>query len=135
MNYLVDANVLSEATKLQPNPKVIAWLAEHETELAINSIILGELHYGVLLLPESKRRTQLLEWLEAGTRYLTLLDIDAATAGYWAQLLSLLKRKGWSMPVKDSLIAASALQYQLPVVTRNEKDFIHSGIRVINPFV
>jgi toxin FitB len=55
MKFLVDANVLSEATKPRPNPNLIAWLAAHETELAINPIILGELRFGILLLPKSKR--------------------------------------------------------------------------------
>ena len=52
MKFLVDANVLSEATKPNPNPKVVGWLAAHETQLAINPIVLGELRFGILLLPK-----------------------------------------------------------------------------------
>lgn len=134
MNFLVDANVLSEATKPHPDAKAMKWLRAHETELAINPIILGELRFGMFLLPKGKQRSNLLEWLESGIGYLKMLDFDAKTAEHWAQLLADLKRKGRAMPVKDSLIAATALQFQLPVVTRNVKDFSFAGVRIINPF-
>lgn len=134
MKFLVDANVLSEATKPQPDSKVVAWLAAHETELAINPIILGELRFGILLLPSSKRRRGLLEWLDRGVRYMALLEVDAETAEYWAQLLADLRLKGRAMPIKDSLIAATALQFNLPIATRNTKDFAFAKVDVVNPF-
>jgi predicted nucleic acid-binding protein len=134
VKFLVDANVLSEATKPQPDANVVAWLAAHETELAINPIILGELRFGILSLPKSKRRSGLLEWLDTGVRYMAMLDLDAETAGHWAQLLANLRLKGRAMPVKDSLIAATALQFSLPIATRNTKDFAFANVRVVNPF-
>lgn len=60
--------------------------------------------------------------------------VAAKTAAHGAQLLADLKRKGRAMPVKGSLIAATALQFQLPVVTRNVKDFSFAGVRIMNPF-
>lgn len=134
MKFLVDANVLSEATKPHPNAGVMAWLAAHETEMAINPIILGELRFGILLLPASKRRSRLLEWLESGILYLAMLDIDAETSQHWSKLLAELRRRGHAMPIKDSLIAAMARQYQLPVVTRNSQDFVYAGVKIVNPF-
>jgi len=134
VKFLVDANVLSEATKPQPDAKVVAWLADHETQLAINPIILGELRFGILALPKGKRRRGLLEWLDTGVRYMAMLDLDAETAGHWTQLLADLKRKGREMPVKDSLIAATALQYGVPSATRNTKDFAFMKVNVVNPF-
>lgn len=134
MKFLVDANVLSEATKPNPNPKVVGWLAAHETQLAINPIVLGELRFGILLLPKGKRRSELLAWLESGIRYLQMLDFDATTSENWAQLLADLRKQGRAMPVKDSLIAATARQFQLPIATRNAKDFAFAGVKVVNPF-
>jgi toxin FitB len=134
MKFLVDANILSEGTKPKPDERVVAWLSAHETELAINPIILGELRFGILLLPMGKRRSNLIQWLDAGIRYLTMLDFDAMTSEHWAQLLAELRKNGRAMPIKDSLIAATARQFDLSVTTRNAKDFAFAGVKVVNPF-
>ncbi len=134
MKFLVDANVLSEAVKPIPEPKVLAWLSANETELAINPIVLGELQYGILLLPGGKKRDQLRKWLLSGVQYMAMLDWDANTAMEWAHLLAELKTKGRAMPIKDSLIAASARQHLLSIATRNTKDFAHTRVPIINPF-
>lgn len=134
MKFLVDANVLSEPTKESPSQAVIDWLRRNETELGVNPIVVGELEYGILLLPAGRRRTRLLNWFAAGTGRLHVLDLDPDTAHVWASLLANLKRKGRSMPIKDSLIAATALQHQLTVATRNTSDYRHAGVQVQNPF-
>lgn len=123
MTYLVDANVLSEATNPAPNPNVLGWLSRHRAELAVNPIILGELEYGILLLPPGKRRTRLESWFASGASRLRVLEMDARTASVWAQLLAKLKLKGLTKPVKDSLIAATALAHGFSVATRNTVDF------------
>ena len=61
MKYLVDADVLSEATKPQPAAHVVEWLRNHDSDLAVNPIIVGELEYGILLLPTGRRRKKLLD--------------------------------------------------------------------------
>jgi toxin FitB len=134
MRYLVDANVLSEATRPDPSPVVVQWLRDQEAELVVTPIILGEIEYGILLLPAGKKRTQLLTWLRQGVQRLRVLDLDYGTAAVWAELLARLKRNGQAMPVKDSLIAATAIQHQLTIVTRNVADFRHVGVPLINPF-
>ncbi len=134
IKFLVDANVLSEATRPRPDEVVLAWLDRHETELAVNPIILGELEYGILLLPSSKKRERLKDWFASGVQHLTVLDLCAETARVWAGLLADLKRKGHAMPIKDSLIAATARQYRLAVATRNTADFAHAGVKTVNPF-
>ena len=58
MKFLVDANVLSEPTRPEPSDRVISWLREHEAAIAIDPVILGELRFGILLLPRGKRRTR-----------------------------------------------------------------------------
>ena len=134
MKYLVDANVLSEATKPSPNDMVLDWLSKNERVLAVNPIVLGELQYGIFLLPSGKKRDRLLKWLASGIQHLAMLVLDSETACVWAQLLSELKHKGHAMPLKDSLIAASARQYGLCIATRNTKDFAPAGVKLVNPF-
>jgi predicted nucleic acid-binding protein len=134
VKYLVDADVLSEATKPAPAPHVIEWLRKNDRELAVNPIILGELEYGILLLPAGQRRRRLTEWFNSGAANLNVVEIDSETANVWAKLLAELKRKGRAMPIKDSLLAASAKQHGLTVATRNVADFRAAGVRLVNPF-
>lgn len=134
MKFLVDANVLSEPTKPAPDARVVEWLRRHERDLAVNPIILGELEYGILLLPASRRRVRLEQWFTDGVQRLRVLDFDTATAAAWARLLAKLKKKGHAMPIKDSLIAATALAHGLTVATRNANDFRNAGVAVENPF-
>lgn len=134
MTFLVDANVLSEPTKPEPNASVVAWLRANEREIAIDPIILGELRFGILLLPRGKRRQQLEKWFEAGISKIACVPWDAACGTRWAQLLADLRSAGRAMPVKDSLIATTALVHDLTVVTRNISDFGNAGVRTLNPF-
>lgn len=134
VNFLVDANVLSEATKPQPAASVVDWLRACERHLVVNPIILGELEYGILLLPAGRRRTRLQKWFTDGVKKLRVLDIDVDTARKWAGLLAELQRKGRVMPIKDSLIAATARQYRLTIATRNVHDYRHAGVTLVNPF-
>lgn len=134
MTFLVDANVLSEATRPEPDPRVLAWLAHHEREIAVDPVILGEIRFGILLLPSGKRRARLESWFEEGVERIHCLPWEAATGLRWAQLLAELRASGRSMPIKDSLIAATALVHGLPVVTLNRRDFEKAGVEIIDPF-
>ena len=135
MRFLVDANVLSEFTRPSPAPQVLDWLATNEAELAVNPVILGEIEYGILLLEVGGRRNRLLEWFRVGVQKIHVFDFDAATASTWAQLLAQLRGNGKCMPVKDSMIAASALTHKLTVVTRNIRDFEKCGVKILDPFL
>ena len=134
MKYLVDANVLSEPTRLDPNPEVIDWLRRNERDLAVDPIILGEVRFGILLLPKGKRRTRLEQWFNAGIQRLHCLAWEAETGLRWAQLLASLRAQGRAMPIKDSLIAATALVHGLTVATRNRADFERAGVKIVDPF-
>jgi predicted nucleic acid-binding protein len=134
VRFLADANVLSEATKPQPNSSVLRWLVRHQAVLAVNPIVIGELQYGIMLLPSGKKRARLQSWFAAGIAHLPVLDLDSGTAMEWAMLLTELKRRGRAMPIKDSLVAATARQHKLAVATRNVTDFAHAGVRIVNPF-
>lgn len=134
MKFLVDANVLSEATRPLPDAGVLEWLQKHEGVLAVNPVILGELEFGILKLPAGRRRDSLLRWFETGARILPVLDLNAESSRYWAQLLADLRARGQAMPVKDSLIAVTALQHNLTLVTRNTRDFRFTSVALLNPF-
>src|ERR1700720_2878370 len=109
MTYLVDANVLSEPTKSTPTPRVVEWLRRNEREIVVDPIILGEVRFGILLLPRGKRRAGLERWFDAGVQRLHCLPWEASTGLQWAELLGRLHALGRAMAIKDSLIAATAL--------------------------
>lgn len=134
MKYLVDANVLSEPTKPAPNGNVVEWLRRNERELAVDPIILGEVRFGILLLPKGMRRTRLERWFDAGVQRLHCLPWEAEHGLRWAKLVAALRVSGRGMPVKDSLIATTALVHDLVVVTRNRADFEKAGVKIVDPF-
>jgi predicted nucleic acid-binding protein len=134
VTYLVDANVLSEATKPSPDPAVLEWLTRNEREIAVDPFILGEIQFGILLLSAGKRRQRLERWFREGVAKVFCLPWDADTGLRWAKLLAKLRASGQSMPIKDSLIAATALLHGLILVTRNVRDFGKAGVKVVDPF-
>jgi predicted nucleic acid-binding protein len=131
--YLVDANVLSEAIKPVPDERVLAWLRSNEPEIAVDPIILGEVRFGILLLPRGRRRSRLERWFEEGVRRLLCIPWEASTGLRWAELLATLRASGRAMPIKDSLIAATALSQDLTIATLNRRDFEAAGVTVIDP--
>jgi toxin FitB len=135
VKYLVDANVLSEPTKPTPDPRVLTWLRAHEPDIAVDPVILGELRFGILILPKGRKRAALERWFDAGAGVLNCLPWDAETGLKWAELLARLRTTGKAMPIKDSLIAATALAHGLAVATRNRADFVNAGVRIVDPFV
>jgi predicted nucleic acid-binding protein len=134
VKFLVDANVLSEPTKPDPASQVVEWLRENERQIVVDPVILGELRFGILLLPRGKRRARLDRWFASGVERIHCVPWEAATGLRWAELLAKLRSSGLSMPIKDSLIAATALQHQLIVATRNRGDFEKAGVKIVDPF-
>jgi predicted nucleic acid-binding protein len=134
VKYLVDANVLSEPTKPAPNLRAIRWLRAHEQEIAIDPVVLGELRFGILILPKGKKRTALERWFDSGVQRLQCVPWDARTGIAWAQLLARLRAAGKAMPIKDSLIAATAIVHGLTIATHNRADFENAGVPLLDPF-
>ncbi len=79
MTYLVDANVLSEPTKSAPHTSAIEWLQHNEREIAVDPIILGEIRFGILLLPNGGPGARLERWFDAGVQRLHCLSWEAET--------------------------------------------------------
>lgn len=134
MRVLVDANVLSEATRPEPEAKVVEWLRRTERSLVVDPFVLGELRFGILILPRGRRRERLERWFAEGVAKIHCLAWDASTGLRWSELLAELRVSGKSMPIKDSLIATTALVHRLPVATRNRRDFEKAGVDIVDPF-
>ena len=134
MTYLVDANVLSEPTKQTADRKVVAWLTANESNLVVDPIIIGELRVGILRLPRGRKREKLEQWFESVIETIDCLPWDVTVSRQWASLIVNLRRKGQTVPLLDGMIAATALQHDLTVCTRNTRDFSKTGVKTINPF-
>jgi predicted nucleic acid-binding protein len=134
MKYLVDVNVLSEVTKPVPEPKVVEWLRTREPKLVLDPVVLGEIRLGILLLPAGKRRALLEAWFDARVGTMVCIPWDASTALEWAALLGRLRTAGETMPLKDSMVAATALTHGFTIATRNVRDFAKAGVKLVDPF-
>ncbi len=133
MRYLVDANVLSEATKPDPDARVVEWLRRNERSIVVDPVVLGEVRYGILLLARGEKRAELERWFEQGVARIECLSWDGTVGLRWAELLADLRRRGRPMSVKDSLIAATALTYELTLATLNQRDFEPARVRLADP--
>lgn len=133
MRLLVDANVLSEPTKPQPDEQIVEWLLRNERMLAVDPIVLGEVRFGILLLAQGARRGELEDWFEQGIKRIQCLSWDGQVGLRWAELLADLRKRGRPMSIKDSLIAATALRHGLVVATLNGRDFEPAGVDLVDP--
>lgn len=135
MSYLIDTNVLSELRRKAPDARVIDWFSQRPTgTLFLSVLTLGEIRKGVEALPDPSRRLALLDWLETGLPAFfvgRILPIDAAVADRWGRMVA---QAGRPLPAIDSLLAATALQHGLILVTRNLRDVKGLGVQVINPW-
>ncbi|MBU3693375.1 MAG: type II toxin-antitoxin system VapC family toxin [Rhodocyclaceae bacterium] len=135
MSYLLDTNVLSELRRSEPQPAVVDWIASRKSaSLYLSTLTLGEIRRGIDRLPESRRRMALEEWLEQELPQFfseRVLPVDAAVADRWGRMLA---SAGRPVPVIDSLLAATAVEHDLVLVTRNLRDFGFAGLRTFNPW-
>ena len=136
--HLLDTNCISEVVRIQPDPRVIAWMdAADERTLYLSVFTLGEIRKGISSLTPGKRRTELEEWLDVDLRKRfagRILPVDALIADRWGMLMGEMKRSGASIPLIDAVLAATALHYNLAVVSRNVHDFRNAKVQVINPW-
>lgn len=136
MNYLIDTNVFSELAKPKPDPAVVAWLRDHEPQLYVSAITIGELRRGIERLAAGKKKTALQTWLSGICERMDgrVLGFNAGVAHVCGQLMADWEKKGVMLPSLDSQIAATARRHRLTVVTRNVADFEKTGVKIVNPF-
>ena len=137
--FLLDTNVLSEfKRRTAPDSRVAGWLREADPDLLWASVLsLGEIRKGIERLAAGHRRTELDQWLERDLAHWfehRLLPITGAIAQRWGTLAARAMERGTPLPNVDGLIAATALDHQLTLVTRNVRDFSALGVELLNPW-
>jgi toxin FitB len=111
--------------------------AQDESSLDISVLTLGEIRKGIVLLPQNSKRQQLEKWLamDLPARFKDrLLPVDAETAELWGAFAGEARLKGFSLPIIDGLLAATAKRHELTMVTRNAKDYETWDIALVNPW-
>lgn len=136
--FLLDTNVPSELVRPQPEPKVKTWVAARDLDtLFISSVSFGELRKGIILRSPGKRRAELEAWIETDLSILfsdRILPVTRSIAERWGVLEGQRQLAGRPLNVPDGMIAATALEHDLTLVTRNTNDFCGLGARLFNPW-
>jgi len=136
MKYLVDTNIISEMTKAKPNKGVAKWFSSNfETDMFISVMSIGEIVFGIEKLTDENRKMKLSAWLDdviengfSGR----IIDIDTDVMTTWGKMSAKLPR---SLQTQDTLIAATAIAYNMTIITRNVKDFEDiPNIKIFNPW-
>lgn len=135
MSYLIDTHVLSELRRKVPDLKVLHWFSQRPAGTQYLSVLtLGEIRKGIEALSDAPRRLALLDWLETELPAFfsgRILPIDSAVADRWGRMVA---QAGRPLAAIDSLLAATAAQYDLILVTRNLRDVQGLGVQVLNPW-
>ena len=136
MKYIVDTNILSELMKSQPDFNTICWLQDFAPDIGTTAITIQELYYGVMLLPNGKRKTAYREHIDALVKDLSsrTLAFDAFCGYTCAALQAKAHKNGYTLGIADFMIAAIAENNDCIVATRNTRDFEKIGVKTINPF-
>ncbi len=135
MNWLLDADVLSQPAKQHGDARVITWLEAEQDNCCTSSIVIAQLAFWVRS-KQGKRRESLQVWLSRliDAMHGRILGFNVTVAQVWADQEHLLKTAGQCMPIEDSYLAAIARRHNLVIATGNEKDFQRPGLKVFNPF-
>ncbi|HNP03079.1 MAG TPA: type II toxin-antitoxin system VapC family toxin [Agitococcus sp.] len=123
IKWLLDTNIISEAIKPIPDSNVINNLTLYSYQIAIAAPVWHELNYGLLRLPDGKRKEMVKKYLENVVSTLTILPYDDVAAKCHAELRSIAQAKGQIIPFVDGQIAAIAISHNLTLVTRNLQDY------------
>jgi predicted nucleic acid-binding protein len=136
--FLLDTNIVSELVKPKPESRVTSWIdSTDETLLYLSVLTLGEIRKGIGLLRDASRRVVLEAWLDSDLilRFAErILPIDRAVADRWGRLTAEAAVAKSPLPAIDGLLAATALDQNLTLVTRNTKDIAVTGVPVFNPW-
>ena len=136
--FLLDTNIISELVKPKPEANVTEWVENTDESLLYLSVLtLGEIRRGIAALPQSRRRAILEAWLDKDLRARfegRILVIDQEVADRWGLLTAAARNSGRVLPVIDGLLAATALEHNLTLVTRDTGQIPSMGVAVFNPW-
>jgi predicted nucleic acid-binding protein len=136
--FLLDTNVPSELVRPRPERKVKEWVAAQRLDtLFVSAVSFGELRKGIALREPGRRRDELEVWIHTDLSILfadRILNVTRSIAERWGVLEAQRQLAGRTLNVPDGLIAATALEHGLAVVTRNAKDFEGLGVSTLNPW-
>ena len=136
--FLLDTNIISELVKPKPEANVTEWVENTDESLLYLSVLtLGEIRRGIAALPQSRRRATLEAWLDKDLRARfdgRILVIDQEVADRWGLLTAAARNSGIVLPVIDGLLAATALEHNLTLVTRDTGQIPSIGVAVFNPW-
>jgi toxin FitB len=136
--FLLDTNVPSETLRPMPNPRVIAWVEAQSDGQFVSVVSIGELRRGATLLMQgSARRVQLEQYIEIKIPILfgkRVLPVTQAIAERWGALDAQRQSAGQPLGIADGMIAATAIEHGLTLITRNVKDFAGLGVQILNPW-
>lgn len=138
IGYLLDTNVPSELMRKTASERVVNWLQRHEQDAFLSTVTLGEIRNGIALTNDDRKRDILDLWLR-GRIYPTfanrILPVTAPIAERWGEVQAQRQRAGVILGVPDGLIAATAIEHGLTLVTRNVRDFQNLGLpAIVNPW-
>lgn len=137
MSFLLDTNAISERTFDRPDQGLIAWLSEADENLFhVSALTIAELRRGALRLGPGAKRRALETFIGEVVEFYSdrIVPIDLSVAERWAELAHAYKAAGVVVGLVDELIAATALAYDLTLVTRNTRHFADSGCKLLCPW-
>ena len=136
--WLLDTNVLSELRRPQPEPKGLAFIAAQRLEqLYVSSVTFAEIRFGIERLTDAARRGELHDWLTHKVRPMfeqRVLAVSEDVMFKWRLLVEEGRKAGHTLSQPDLMSAASALQHDLTVASRDTSEYERAGVPVINPW-
>jgi len=135
--FLLDTNIVSELTRVKPEQNVVHWFSSvDESGLYLSVLTIGEIRKGLTALPKARKRLDLEKWFnDLKYRFAgRIISVDETVAEQWGILSSAARKQGKPLSVIDGLLAATAVNHNLTLVTRNVNDFAIDKLSILNPW-